>query len=486
MSLEILDYLKQENQQLQEQVRELQGLLQLNKQALKVLMPTTNDEQHKGLLTVMKNLQEENETLQITIEKLVKERNEAQSDQLINQQITEQVQRQEKELIASLQQKMQGMQENLRFAENKLAKMEELKPEYDEVAGVVIKFKEVCNPDLICLKMHNEIQMLNEQLLIEQKQKQKLIKEKSNIQGLNLRLMNELLQQRSVAHAGNKLIFMNQDPDQLVEFQTRALKLINNSSSSQSHSSQESEPPLDSSNSLKRQQQCQMNPKKGTVIPKLNLTIPKQIQEINAKRLITQSQKPLNDIQSMEKIQKLENALDELRKNHQREMILNKTLQAHNDELQRCCDEMEHRIKLLTNSNLRYQERAKKMSVNYKFLHQFYLNNKDLMPTTSLSSNQYRQTSTHQIEEEQSQSKQFDIDEMESPIQKQNNDTLIQQQQTSNVYYYMPNSKEQSIKYLLQTAQQIYSTIYERVDRVIQEEPECKHRFRSFSEIILN
>lgn len=37
----------------------------------------------------------------------------------------------------------------------------------------------------------------------------------------------------------------------------------------------------------------------------------------------------------MERIQKLERALDELRKNHQREMILNRTFQAHNEELLR-------------------------------------------------------------------------------------------------------------------------------------------------------
>lgn len=47
--------------------------------------------------------------------------------------------------------------------------MEELKPEYDEIAGVVIKFREVCDPDLVVLKLHNEIQMFNEQLIIERK-----------------------------------------------------------------------------------------------------------------------------------------------------------------------------------------------------------------------------------------------------------------------------------------------------------------------------
>lgn len=40
-------------------------------------MPQNSDEQHKGLLTVLKSLQEENELLQLKIEKLVKERNEA-------------------------------------------------------------------------------------------------------------------------------------------------------------------------------------------------------------------------------------------------------------------------------------------------------------------------------------------------------------------------------------------------------------------------
>jgi hypothetical protein len=62
---------------------------------------------------------------------------------------------------------MSNLQENLTKTEERLSKMEELKPEYDEIAGVVIKFREVCDPDLVVLKLHNEIQMINEQLLIE-------------------------------------------------------------------------------------------------------------------------------------------------------------------------------------------------------------------------------------------------------------------------------------------------------------------------------
>lgn len=64
-------------------------------------------------------------------------------------------------------------------------KQEQLKPEYDEVAGIVIKYRDVCDPDIVVLKLHNEIQMMNIQLVEQLKDSQKLKKEKSNIQGLN-------------------------------------------------------------------------------------------------------------------------------------------------------------------------------------------------------------------------------------------------------------------------------------------------------------
>lgn len=40
--------------------------------------------------------------------------------------------------------------------------MEQLKPEYDDVSGIVIKFKEICEPDKIAMKFHNQVEMLNE------------------------------------------------------------------------------------------------------------------------------------------------------------------------------------------------------------------------------------------------------------------------------------------------------------------------------------
>lgn len=52
--------------------------------------------------------------------------------------------------------------------------MEQLKPEYDEVAGIVIKYREIADPDLVIIKLHNEIQMLNSQLVEQLKEKQKL------------------------------------------------------------------------------------------------------------------------------------------------------------------------------------------------------------------------------------------------------------------------------------------------------------------------
>lgn len=56
---------------------------------------------------------------------------------------------------------MQELQNDLRKSEEKLAHFEEMRPEYDEIAGVVIKYKEVCDTDIVVLKLHNEVQMLS-------------------------------------------------------------------------------------------------------------------------------------------------------------------------------------------------------------------------------------------------------------------------------------------------------------------------------------
>ncbi|CAD8129506.1 unnamed protein product [Paramecium sonneborni] len=156
-----------------------------------------------------------------------------------------------------------------------------------EIAGVVIKFNKVCDPDLIGLKMHNEIQMLNEQLLIEQKQK--LLKAKSNIQGLILRLMirksSTYWQQTNIHELRSRIYQQIFRQELLIQFIIIHHLLNHLLLNHQKH--------LQIQLIHIKDNNFKMNSTKRAVIPKLDLKRAKQIQEINAKRqmqsLITQN-----------------------------------------------------------------------------------------------------------------------------------------------------------------------------------------------------
>ncbi|CAD8168058.1 unnamed protein product [Paramecium octaurelia] len=507
---ELIDYLKQENKQLTEQLNELKGLLQLNKKALRIMTPQNNDEQNKALLMVMKNLQEENAKLHNQIDKLIEERNQAQNQVLINQQITEEAQRHEKELILSLQNKIQTLQNNLNKSEQQLSKMEQLKPEYDEISGIVIKYKEICEPDKIAIKFHNQIEMLTSQL-IQQIKKNKLIEtEKQKLQGFNLKLMSNLVQMKNTAmtYHGNKLIIQQQQtqqgPEQLIKFQNNLLNVMNkeeneNSSQNDNNSSVGSSP-LMSPLPLKQENQVVKQMKE---IPKLDLTKAKQIQEINAKRQIQQMQdiKKQIDPNVVEKINKYERMIEELRKNYQREMLLNKTLETANNELQRNCEDLESQKQILINSNLRHQEKLQKINKQYYFLQQFYINNKDQITTTQSHNRRFSQSPTELSQDmildtsfidangaiisNEIQEQKFVQQQM---LQQQQQQQQIQQFQQQNFYsYYVPNNLEDSKKFLLSLAELIYCGLQERIEQLQQQESNCQvnneQRFRSVSDI---
>ncbi|CAK86985.1 unnamed protein product (macronuclear) [Paramecium tetraurelia] len=507
---ELIDYLKQENKQLTEQLNELKGLLQLNKKALRIMTPQNNDEQNKALLMVMKNLQEENAKLHNQIDKLIEERNQAQNQVLINQQITEEAQRHEKELILSLQNKIQTLQNNLNKAEQQLSKMEQLKPEYDEISGIVIKYKEICEPDKIAIKFHNQIELLTSQL-IQQIKKNKLTEsEKQKLQGFNLKLMSNLVQMKSTAmtYHGNKLIIQQQQtqqgPEQLIKFQNNLLNVMNkeeNEDSSQNdNNSSVGSSPLMSPLPLKQENQVAKQMKE---IPKLDLTKAKQIQEINAKRQIQQMQdmKKQIDPNVVEKINKYERMIEELRRNYQREMLLNKTLETANNELQRNCEDLESQKQILINSNLRHQEKLQKINKQYYFLQQFYINNKDQITTTQSHNRRFSQSPTELSQDmildtsfidangaiisNEIQEQKFVQQQM---LQQQQQQQQIQQFQQQNFYsYYVPNNLEDSKKFLLSLAELIYCSLQERIEQLQQQEYNCQvnkeQRFRSVSDI---
>ncbi|CAD8154969.1 unnamed protein product [Paramecium pentaurelia] len=513
---ELIDYLKQENKQLNDQLKELNNLLQLNKKALKIMTPQNNDEQNKALLMVLKNLQEENAKLNSQIEKLIIERNQAQNQVLINQQITEEAQRHEKELIVSLQNKITTLQNNLSKAESQLCKLEFLKPEFDEQSGILIKYKQITDINKINKEFHDKIEILNELLILQIKKNKKIEAEKKQLQGLNLKLITNLISLKNAALTsnGNKVILQQQQqmdpqPHQLIKFQQNILYAMNKdenlySSESEAMSSVDNSPlasPLPVKQENFKSQQENQKFKNSKEIPKLNLSQAIIIQELNAKRQSYQAQdmRKATDGNLLDKLKQYDKALEELKKNYQREMTLNKALETTNNELERRCDNFENQIQILINSNLRYQEKLQKINKQYHFLQQFYLNNKDQVTTTQSHNHRFSQSPTEQSQELVldtsfidaneailSNEQEFKNIQYQMMQQQQYHQQLLQHQNFYQFYY--PNNVEDAQRFLLGLAEQIYSGLSEKIDQIIQGQSnqirEYENRIRSLSDIV--
>ncbi|CAD8148702.1 unnamed protein product [Paramecium octaurelia] len=513
---ELIDYLKQENKQLTDQLKELNNLLQLNKKALKIMTPQNNEEQNKALLMVLKNIQEENAKLNSQIEKLINERNQAQNQVLINQQITEEAQRHEKELIVSLQNKITTLQNNLSKAESQLCKLELLKPEFDEQSGILIKYKQITDTNKINKEFHDQIETLNDLLILQIKKNKKIEAEKRQLQGLNLKLITNLISIKNAALTsnGNKVILQQQQqmdpqPHQLIKFQQNilyAMKKDENVDSSESEGlSSVDNSPLASPLPVKlencKPQQESQKLKNAQEIPKLNLSQAIIIQELNAKRQSQQAQdmRKTNDATLLDKLKQYDQALEELKKNYQREMTLNKTLETANNELERRCDNLESQIQILINSNIRYQEKQQKINKQYHFLQQFYLNNKDQVTTTQSHNHRFSQSPTELSQEIVLDTSFIDANEailsneqeFKTIQQKMMQQQQIQQQllQQQNFYqFYYANNVEDAQRFLLGLAEQIYGGFSEKIELIIQGQSKVRrqdeNRIRSLSDIV--
>ncbi|CAD8089345.1 unnamed protein product [Paramecium sonneborni] len=510
---ELIDYLKQENKQLTEQLRELNNLLLLNKKALKIMTPQNNEESNKALLMVLKNLQEENAKLNSQIEKLIYERNQAQNQVLINQQITEEAQRHEKELILSLQNKITSLLNNLNKAESQLSKLEFLKPEFDESSGILIKYKQITDINKIKKEFHDQIEILNELLILQIKKNKKIEAEKRQLQGLNLKLITNLIQMKNSALTSNENNIFQQDqqqrdlqPQKLIKFQQNilyAMKKDQNDYSSESEAlSSIDNSPLASPLPIKLENlkaPIENQKSKATKdIPKLNLASAIIIQELNAKRQTQQIQdmKKLTDANLLEKLNQYNKTLEELKKNYQREMTLNKAFETANNELERRCQNLE----IIISSNLRYQEKFQRINKQYHFLQQFYINNKDQVTTTQSHNNRFSQSPTELSQEFNLDTSFLDANEAiisneyqefknlqyQMMQQQQQQYQFIQQQ--NSYHYYRANNIEDAKRFLLSLAEQVYSGLSEKIDKIVQEqikkEREHIQRLRSLSEIV--
>jgi hypothetical protein len=75
--------------------------------------------------------------------------------------------------------------------------LEKVKPEYDEISGVVIKYREVVKLSDQNQIWHNELQSLSQELLRYKKIIQSLEFDKNELVKINIRLSQEMVKMRA-------------------------------------------------------------------------------------------------------------------------------------------------------------------------------------------------------------------------------------------------------------------------------------------------
>ena len=199
-NLKIL-YLQDENKQLQEKIFDLEEMLKLNKDALKIslnLTPcfpsppskklansnSTQDKStkdleessgEKSLKGIISYLDQENTRLLKSIDRLTKERNASQSKALINEQIADEAQKHEADVTAEFESKMSEMLRMINEKEKRLQELEKIKPIMDR-EGLVVQYREILSPSEQIIRLHNELENTKSMLL-------KIVREVGKMQG---------------------------------------------------------------------------------------------------------------------------------------------------------------------------------------------------------------------------------------------------------------------------------------------------------------
>ncbi|KAL4497999.1 hypothetical protein ABPG72_014856 [Tetrahymena utriculariae] len=408
-----IEFLSQENQQLKEQVLELQNIIKLNKEALKIAMqPSTDNIQNsnfnnknsfqnsnnastndnsKALTLILNAMYQENESLIKINEKLAEERNIAQSKALINEQISEASQKHEKELIQDLEEKVMNLSKKVKEQEQQIYSYEKIRPDYDEISGIVIKYRDVININDQTIRLHDENERLNMIILKLTRENNSIKSDKQDLVKINMQMSNEILRLKAAlaaphgrsaytANTNTNLALIDEAAKgkQLIKIHRKLMKNDNSD-----EEDQDDEDDMESEIDVLPEKATlyteigttSTNPKPGLVIPKLDLAKALKIQEINAKKsTMQQLQKQQgSDIGAVcQQLKRVEGDLTIAKKNLQREMLLNKTLQIENENLKRFNVELESRNETLVASSQMYEEKWQKVFQAFQFYRDYY------------------------------------------------------------------------------------------------------------------
>jgi len=409
-------FLQQELQQAQDYARDLEHIVKINKEALRIATAqqpkqapkpkspmgnetastvdtSSNRDNSKTLQLLVEQLQEENSKLLEIIEKAKKERNIAQSKALISEQICEESQRHESETVHELEEKITDLRKLLQDKEYAIQELEKIKA-IPEQEGVVIKYREVLNPSEQNMRFHNEIDSLNGMLAKVSKELNKIQVEKQELMTINYSLTNELAKIKvtfasplnapsKYGRNGRDIASLGQAP---MIFQP-VLEFLDENSPLPS--------PLPSNN-----YEEVIHTK--APVPKLDLSKAKQIQEQYAKKLTQPQQQNYNgyNANAIDKLKQLEDELELARKRLSHEMINNRLVCEELAKVQKQLVQIASTNDILIKANRRYEEKWQKIFYTLEFYKEFYHKYIDLItrgPVSHMKSASVSGTKFHQF-----------------------------------------------------------------------------------------
>ncbi|EGR33398.1 hypothetical protein IMG5_054430 [Ichthyophthirius multifiliis] len=204
-----IQFLQAENNQLQEDIKDLEQALKLNKEALKLAYQqkkiqnnqqnnvsninnqTINYQDIDNQNKLFEKLYQENKQLLETLERITKERNQAQSKVLIQEQVNEENINFQKDIIKELEDKVQELRVIIHDKEYTVQELE--KNHTSSVKDIAIKIREIITPNEQSIKLYSEIENQKYNIKKINVENQKLDTSMQKLKDYNRKLKREII-----------------------------------------------------------------------------------------------------------------------------------------------------------------------------------------------------------------------------------------------------------------------------------------------------
>ncbi|KAL4511783.1 hypothetical protein ABPG72_012628 [Tetrahymena utriculariae] len=393
---------------------------------------------------------EENNSLYQIIQRISKQRDTAQSKVLINEQIAEGIENQEKELINEYSDKLVNLNRIIQEQQNQIQILLNQNPKNQSVPGTYIRYREIVLARDSELRINNRLESSLTLLKSLQEKLQILEEEKKELIFINGAVCQELEKIRKQSYPYQNT-FQNQGQINNQSFQERETSIKDNQQKQfqakkkkQSISSLKEIDEQDKTiNKISKvihmetgeseelfipdviPDRVQLNNNEQNLnkvkVPQLDLSKAKKIQEINLQRQLEQlkqkeqmqaaqqlkqqiskdnqsefsnaknmdqSQQKINelDMKLLEKYKIVENEMFKARAFLEEEILKQQSIQKSLDESQRMLSELEAINKTLIESNMLFQQKWKRLWDSYMFYREYYM--KDSRKTCKQKRNQ--------------------------------------------------------------------------------------------------